>query len=208
MLKSILYFLGSLIVFLSGIVLYGIIINLREVTLSEAIEKKQLNYLSNIRVVADRKNYRLDLYSDTVLLKSYRVVFGRKSHPRKTFSEPYTTPAGRYFVCSIDTNSVYGIFLKISYPGPEDLLMAMKSGEITAGEFRQANADIQEGRCPRIERFRGKDFGIHGIGKLDFILSNLPFVYNWTNGSAAVSNRDIEELYQVIKIGTEVVIKN
>jgi len=32
-------------------------------------------------------------------------------------------------------------------------------------------------------------------------------VFNWTDGSIALSDEDIEEIYSVIKIGTKVIIK-
>ena len=53
----------------------------------------------------------------------------------------------------------------------------------------------------------GGEIGIHGIGRLNYIFKNLPFVYNWTNGSIAMSDEDIDELYSVVKLGTKVVIK-
>ena len=36
---------------------------------------------------------------------------------------------------------------------------------------------------------------------------NLPFVYNWTNGSISVSNEAIDEIFSVVQKGTKVVIK-
>ena len=49
--------------------------------------------------------------------------------------------------------------------------------------------------------------GLHGTGKLNFIFKNLPFAYNWTSGSVAISNEGIRELAAIIKKGTKVVIK-
>jgi hypothetical protein len=52
----------------------------------------------------------------------------------------------------------------------------------------------------------GGNIGIHGIGKLNFLFKNLPFVFNWTDGSIAISNEEIDELCGVIKKGTKVTI--
>lgn len=53
----------------------------------------------------------------------------------------------------------------------------------------------------------GGNIGIHGIGRLNPIFKNLPFVYNWTDGSIAISNESLDELLSVINTGTQVVIK-
>lgn len=208
MLKSIIYFLCSLIVFLAGILLYGIILNLREQTLSEVIQEKQLTYLANIHILIDRRNYKLHLYSGDVLLKSYKVVFGRNNNSRKYLRDKYATPAGTYSICRIDTVSPYRKFLMLNYPNRHDLEGSLKAGEITREAYFRANEELQFEGCSHLPGFRDADIGIQGIGRLDFILKNLPFVYNWTNGSAAVSNDNIDEIYKVIKVGTEVVIKN
>jgi hypothetical protein len=53
----------------------------------------------------------------------------------------------------------------------------------------------------------GGNLGLHGIGKFNFIIKNLPFVFNWTNGSIALSDEDIDEIFSIVKVGTKVVIK-
>jgi len=53
----------------------------------------------------------------------------------------------------------------------------------------------------------GGNICIHGIGRLNSIFKNLPFVYNWTDGSIALSNESLDEILSVIKTGTQVVIK-
>jgi len=53
----------------------------------------------------------------------------------------------------------------------------------------------------------GGDIGIHGIGRLNFFFKNLPFVFNWTDGSIALSNENIDELISVVKVGTKIVIR-
>ncbi len=52
-----------------------------------------------------------------------------------------------------------------------------------------------------LETELGNNIGIHGIGRLNFIFKNLPFIYNWTDGSIAVSNENIDEIYSVAKKG-------
>lgn len=53
----------------------------------------------------------------------------------------------------------------------------------------------------------GRRYWNYGIGRLNPIFKNLPFVYNWTDGSIALSNEDLDEILTVTKQGTQVVIK-
>ena len=55
--------------------------------------------------------------------------------------------------------------------------------------------------------YLGGNVGIQGIGRLNFLFKYLPFNYNWTDGSVAISNENMDELYSVVKKGTRVVIK-
>lgn len=209
MLKSIIYFIASLVIFFAGIICYGMILNLREVSLSEAVAEKHMSYLTNVHLLVDRRNYRLDLYSDTVLVKSYRAVFGRNNNGNHRPSpESQVTPLGSYQICEIDTVSRYRKFLRLNFPNTKDLTEAYSSGLISENEYETLYEQLQSGSCAKSSGKKFPDIGIHGIGRLNFIFKNLPFTFNWTNGSIAVSNENIDEIYSVIKPGTEVDIKN
>jgi murein L,D-transpeptidase YafK len=188
-------------------VIYGIILNASEPSLPESMVTKGLRYLVNVNIQIDRKKYTLDLYSDTVLVKSYDAVFGKNSSSHKTFNNDYATPTGRYEICTIDTAFKYHKLFRLNYPNRKDATEALQMKLITRDEYNKIIPEVEIGNCAPITNDK-LIIGIHGIGKLDLIFKNLPFVYNWTNGSIAVSNEDIDEIYSAIKIGTEVVIKN
>lgn len=207
MLKNILYFIASIIVFVLGTVIYGIILNAREPSLPEAMVSKGLRYLVNVSIQIDRKKYTLDLYSDSILVKTYKAVFGRNSSPNKLYTNDDATPVGNYEICSIDTANQYYKMLRLNYPNKKDAAEALQMKFISKNDYDNIVDKIETGNCPPVLR-KNLIIGIHGIGKLDFIFKNLPFVYNWTNGSIAVSNEDIDEIYSATRIGTEVVIKN
>lgn len=188
-------------------ILYGLILNLSEPSLPEAMVSKGLRYLVNVKIHVDRKNYKLNLYSDTILVKSYKVVFGRNATSHKTFTNDNRTPLGKYTICSIDTASVYDKFFRINYPNQHDLKDALKDKLISDKDYEQMNDELEQGECTSLKDEK-MNIGIHGIGRLNPIFKNLPFIYNWTNGSVALSNEDIDELYSAVKKGTEVVITN
>ena len=83
MVRNIIYIIGSMLFFFSGIVAYGIILNLREKTLEEELQENKITELKNITIWVDRRNYKLYLLSDSIKVKTYNVVFGRNSNSIK-----------------------------------------------------------------------------------------------------------------------------
>jgi len=170
------------------------------------MQEKELSELKNPGIRINRADYELELYEDSTLIKSYRVSFGRNVHRLKSKAGDEATPVGVYEICSIDTIYKFNKFFRLNYPNISDASDALRKGWITQEEFDQIKDNINEGKCPGFNNVLGGDIGIHGIGRLNFIIKNLPFVYNWTNGSIAMSDEDIDELYTVIKVGCKVVI--
>lgn len=205
--RNIIFSISGILIFLAGTIVYGIVLNMREIPLSEAIMKKGFTRLQDVSIVVERKNYLLHVYEDTVLIKSYRASFGRNLRTKKSFSNDGATPVGTYKICSIDSSHNYYKFLRLNYPNLDDAVEALRKGMISQREFNNLKFDFYYNECIETESILGNNVGIHGLGRLNYIFKNLPFVYNWTDGSIAVSNENIDELLTVIKRGTTVVIK-
>lgn len=206
-LRNAIIFSGGIILFLAGTIVYGIVLNLREVSLQESLVEKGFERFENPNIVVSRKSYSLFLYEDTVLIKTYRASFGKNQSAAKTKAGDNATPVGEYAICDIDSNSQYHKFLQINYPNVNDAAEALRKSWITLKQFDQLKFEFYYEGCPKANTILGGNLGIHGIGKFDYILKNLPFVYNWTNGSIAVSNEAIDEIFSVVQKGTKVVIK-
>lgn len=206
MLRNLVYFSISIILFFCGMVAYGIVLNLREDTLEESMRQKGLTSLSNVQLVISRNNYELNLYSDSILVKTYKAIFGQGTGRIKTSRFDNVTPRGNYQICSIDTNNYYYKKMFINYPNKKDAAEALRNNIITKAEY-----DIivsSKTKCPSNQTRLGADIGIHGIGEYNFIFKNLPFAFNWTNGSIAVSNENIDEIISVVKVDTKVEIRD
>ena len=206
-LKSALFFGGGIILFIAGVIIYGILLNLREVSLDDAMRDKGFTKLSDPNIIIDRKDYTLNLYEDTVLIKSYRANFGKNVNNVKTRANDFATPVGTYQICSVDKDPKYYIELRLNYPNINDITEALRKNMITQKEFDQLKFQYYYEGCLSLDTPLGNDVSIHGIGEYDFIFKNLPFVFNWTDGSIAVSNEDIDELNSVVSKGTKVVIR-
>ena len=206
-LRNAVYFSGGIILFLAGAIVYGIILNLREDSLLESLKEKGYERFENPNIVIERKSFSLNLFEDTVLIKTYRASFGKNLSVSKTKAKDNATPIGEYAICDIDSNSQYHKFLKLNYPNVNDASEALRKGWITQKQFDQLKFEFYYEGCPKANTILGGNLGIHGIGKFDYILKNLPFVYNWTDGSIAVSNEAVDEIFSVVQKGTKVVIK-
>lgn len=207
-LRNSVYTFASMLLFFAGVISYGTILNLREVSLSEAMRLKGIAKLENISLVVNRKNHTLELYSNKAHIKTYRAVFGKSKAPIKTSIDDHVTPTGKYQICSIHKNSIYHKFLQLNYPNKRDAAEALKNGYINKSDFNKIMRTIEIEGKPCSDSQIGSGIGIHGIGEYDIIFKNLPFNFNWTNGSIAVSNSSIDELHDVVEIGTSVEIRN
>jgi murein L,D-transpeptidase YafK len=206
-LKSTLFFSGGIVLFIIGVIIYGIILNLRETSVADAMREKGYTVLNEPNIIIDKKNYTLSLYEDTVLIKTYRANFGKNINAAKTRANDNATPVGSYQICSIDTSHKYYIELKLNYPNINDITEALRKNMITQEEFDELKYEFYYEGCLKLKTILGNDVSIHGIGEFNFIFRNLPFVFNWTDGSIALSNEDIYELSKIVSKGTKVVIK-
>jgi len=206
-LKNIIYLTFAIILFFFGVIVYGIVLNLRDVSLSEALLKSGYSEITNPKIIIDRHNYTLGIYQDSVLIKNYRVSFGKSVQAPKTRAGDKATPVGVYKICKIYITHKYYKFFQLNYPNLEDGADALRKGLISQKEYNDIKFQYYYEGCTRYHNVLGGNIGIHGIGELNYIFKNLPFVFNWTDGSIAMSNENIDEIYSVIKEGTEVVIK-
>jgi hypothetical protein len=207
LIRNVIFFSGGLVLFITGCVIYGIILNLREVPLSKAAGDKGFSRIDEANILIDRKSYKLMLYNDTVFIKSYKANFGRNINVPKCKDGDLATPVGEYKVCDLDTTSRYHMFFKINYPNLTDAREALRKGVINQSVYDKLKFDFDYDFSPDSSTYLGGNVGIQGIGRLNFVFKYLPFNYNWTDGSVAISNEDMDELYTVVKKGTRVVIK-
>lgn len=204
MIKNIIYISGSVILFFAGVVLYGVILNYNQITLEDAMAQKEIDKINEPRLYVDRKNYSVILYHDTLKIKKYKAVFGNNDASFKVSGDDKATPVGEYHICSIAVNSRYHKFLQINYPNKRDAAEAFKNNYISQQEFQKINKQIENGVCAPSDTKLSAKMGLHGIGEYNYIFKNLPFIFNWTNGSAALSNEAIDEIHSVVDTGTKV----
>jgi L,D-peptidoglycan transpeptidase YkuD (ErfK/YbiS/YcfS/YnhG family) len=170
--------------------------------------EKNISKVNKPFILVDRKNYSLELYSDTLLVKKYNAVFGKNGSSFKITSKDFVTPTGSFKICRIDTNFIYYKKLYLNYPNIQNAAEALRLEIISREEYLAITNSLEMNNCPFENTPLGAEIGIQGIGEYNIIFKNLPFVFNWTNGSIAISNENIDELLSVVDIGTNVKIVN
>lgn len=119
----------------------------------------------------------LFLFHHDQMLKRYRFELGFAPEGHKRFEGDGRTPEGNYLVDRRNPNSAFHLSIGISYPNEND----------------RAYAEAQ-GKSP------GGDIFIHGtpdryLGRRD-----------WTAGCLAVTNREMEDIYAMVRDGTPITL--
>lgn len=178
------------------------------IPLDNILDEKGINISSNMNIVIDKKGQKLLVYMDTTFIKSYKIACGRSESNIKTSDDDYVTPIGEYSICSIGMSENYYRIFKLNFPNKRDAAEALKNGNISKMEFDRILKSYLSSDCPDSSSNLGANIGIHGIGTYNFIFKNLPFTFNWTNGSISISNESIDEIFPYIKLGAKVKIIN
>lgn len=137
---------------------------------------------------------RLMLVQDGVLVRDYQVGLGFRDVGDKTIRGDGRTPEGEYFVCVRNPNSRFYKSLGLNYPLPKHAEMALAKGDIGLQEFRLIVDAYESKSKPPQNTALGGEIFIHGGGATD----------DWTLGCVALSDRAIDELFEVVPIGTPV----
>jgi len=136
------------------------------------------------KLVVYKSKHQLLVYSNAKLIKTYKIAIGQNSVGDKEFEGDKKTPEGNYTINSKNPNSGWHKNLGVSYPNNEDIAQAKSFGKPVGGDIK-------------IHALRN---GLGFIGK--FHRS-----YDWTNGCIAVTNEEVDELYDIVKIGAVIEIQ-
>lgn len=189
-------------------ILYGMLQTGGNIPLENILAEKKINLSSNMNLVVDKTGQKLMVYADTTFIKSYKIAYGRSQSNIKISADDYVTPIGEYSICFIGISENYYRIFKLNFPNIHDVAEALKNGDISKTEYDKVVNSYKLNGCPDSSSALGANIGIHGIGVYNFIFKNLPFTFNWTNGSISINNENIDELFPYVKIGTKVKITN
>lgn len=132
-------------------------------------------------IVVEKSKRKMKLYHNDKVIRVYSISLGKKPVGAKRERGDNKTPEGHYIISGRKDDSAYHLALKISYPDELDVERAGRRG-VDPGD--------------RIM--------IHGLPD-DFGIRKRP--RDWTEGCIAVTNREIEEIWQLVPDGTTIEIR-
>ncbi len=115
-----------------------------------------------------------------------------------------STPLGSYRIMRIRTPHVFSSFYELDFPLPEHAEQAFSDGRIDAATRDEILLAAQAGRMPPQHTALGGGIGIHGIGQGSYRIHR---DFNWTNGCVALSNAQLRQFAQWVRVGMRVVIR-
>jgi murein L,D-transpeptidase YafK len=135
------------------------------------------------KLVVLKKERIMKVYSSNEVIKVYHVSIGKNSTGDKVSQGDKRTPEGSYIINDKNAGSGYHKNLGISYPNREDRLAAQSMNMDPGGDVK----------------IHGMQNGLGFIGKFHRLM-------NWTAGCIAVTDDEIDELYNRVEIGTPIII--
>lgn len=135
-------------------------------------------------ILIEKNLHKMTVYHKGTAVKSYKIALGFSPSGHKEQVRDGKTPEGNYRIIYKNPHSRFHKSLKISYPSVQDKRIAKQKGVSPGG-----------------------DIMIHGLAKPFELLGRTHSVRDWTLGCIAVSNEEIDELYEYTPVGTPVTIK-
>lgn len=118
------------------------------------------------------------LYQDQRLVKRYMVALGKKSGKKEREGD-MKTPEGVYFILSRNSQSKFYKSLWVSYPNAVDEAHAAKLGVSPGGAIM-----------------------IHGLPNDGSMIGKYHRTTDWTEGCIAVTNEEMDEIWELVEDGT------
>jgi murein L,D-transpeptidase YafK len=155
--------------------------------LSEIIEKPVDK--NKIRINISKSEYKLSIINKGKTIKDYMIVLGRDPVNDKLREGDRRTPEGDFRVQDLYPHPSWSKFIWINYPTKQSW---------TKHERAKAKGEIDTG-CGI-----GGEIGIHGVPSGDDGLVEQGV--NWTQGCISLKTEDINEIFEVVQVGTIVTI--
>jgi L,D-peptidoglycan transpeptidase YkuD (ErfK/YbiS/YcfS/YnhG family) len=132
-------------------------------------------------IVVEKGVRRMTLFAGGEAVGTYLVAIGKTAFGAKERAGDFRTPEGLYHIDARNPNSRFHLALHVSYPNAQDVARAKQLGVSTGG-----------------------DIMIHGLPNGQGSVGSQHRSYDWTNGCVAVTDQEIEEIWNAVPVGTPI----
>ncbi len=143
-------------------------------------------------ILVQKTAHTLSLYEGAQVLKVYPIVLGKDPLWAKLYEGDHRTPEGEYHIVDKYFHPYWSRFMLLNYPTPAN--QEIYDWSRAEGLLPERGSDV-----PGI----GGAIGIHGVQDESLNAQGI----NWTEGCVSLFNRDVDELYDLVPLGTRVVIE-
>lgn len=160
--------------------------------------------ISNVWIRVSKSTQTIYVYEGTKLLKEIPADLGYNSFADKERRgslrdrDHWRTPEGTFFVTKKNDRSQYYKAFVLNYPSREDAERGLKQGLITQEEYHAIARAEAMFETPPMNTALGGMIEIHGKGT--------GARNNWTQGCVAIPNEEMDDLWNLVKVGTPVLI--
>lgn len=144
-----------------------------------------------------KEKRRLYVIQSEVLVRDYPIGLGFHPQGDKEREGDGRTPEGDFFVCVKNASSRFVKSLGLNYPEKRHAERAFFAGVLSPNEFRDILLAHEKKSTPPWRTILGGEIFIHAGGAHK----------DWTDGCVALYNSDMDELFQIAALGTNVVIR-
>jgi murein L,D-transpeptidase YafK len=131
-----------------------------------------------------KKDRTLELLNAGRVIKTYKVALGGDPVGAKTRQGDHKTPEGIYMLDSRNAHSKFYKSIHISYPNAQDRAAARKNGVSPGG-----------------------DVFVHGLPNGYRYVGAAHRLKDWTDGCIAVTDEEMDEIWQAVPDGTTIEIR-
>ena len=136
------------------------------------------------QVVVVKSQHTLTLLSKGTVIRTYKVALGRGPVGPKEQQGDHKTPEGHYVLDRRNSKSRFYKSIHVSYPNEQDQQKATKNGTSPGG-----------------------DIMIHGLPNGFGWLGAIHRARDWTDGCIAVTDAEIDEIWDLVADGTPIEIR-
>jgi hypothetical protein len=161
--------------------------------------------LKEPRIEVSVYRFCLELFDGDTLVKRYEAGFGKAPVSGRIGRDLASTPMGEYKIIRKeirkDLMARGSRFLVLDYPNSGDARRGLETGTLPRDEYYQILGAEEAGATPPTNTMFGGPLGIQG--NFFFFRER-----HFTDGSVALANSDVNELFDYVPVGTPVVIKD
>jgi lipoprotein-anchoring transpeptidase ErfK/SrfK len=157
-------------------------------------------------IFIDKSERRMVVNDGAGWREAFRVALGQNPEGDKRWEGDGRTPEGEFYICRRIVHNRFHRFLGVSYPGPDDAEYGRSRRWLQPIEYRSIHRAFRLKRQPPWQTKLGGSIGIHGYGTRRDRARLHAKGEDWTDGCIAVTNEEIERIYDRVKLKTRVLI--